>query len=107
MVANYIKVCREDEVTEGQTRAVTVNDQPLILAKQDGRVYALEGICSHDGGEFEAGKHVVDCQIECPRHGARFDIKTGEATRMPAIVGINSYEIKIDNGDVYVGVDEQ
>jgi 3-phenylpropionate/trans-cinnamate dioxygenase ferredoxin subunit len=106
MVAQFVKVCKADEIEEGRTKPVTIGEHPIILAKHNGQIYALEGICSHDGGEFEAGEKVCDGQIECPRHGAMFDIKTGDATRMPAIVGIPAYEVKIENGDVLVGVDE-
>jgi nitrite reductase/ring-hydroxylating ferredoxin subunit len=106
MVAQYVKVCRVDDIEEGKTKPVVVGENPVILAKDNGRVYALEGVCSHDGGEFEAGEKVCDGQIECPRHGARFAIESGEATRMPAVVGIATYEVKIENGDVLVAVDE-
>lgn len=106
MVVEFVKACRESEISEGKTKAVIIKDKPLILARHDGQIYALEGICSHDGGEFKADEHITDCQIECPRHGARFNVKTGEATRMPAVVGIGSYDVKVENGDVYVGVDE-
>jgi len=106
MVNQYMKACHESDIEEGKTRVVTIENKPVILVKSGGEIFALEGICSHDGGEFGADENVVDGQIECPRHGARFDIRTGEATRMPAVVGINRYEVKIENGDVYVAVDE-
>jgi len=105
MAGRYTKACAESDIEEGKTRVVAIESKPVILAKFGGEIFALEGICSHDGGEFGANEKVIDGQIECPRHGARFDIKTGEATRMPAVVGINSYDAKVENGDIYVAVD--
>ena len=106
MVAQYLKVCRENEIREGQIKSVTVDGEPVILARENGEIFALEGFCSHDGGEFDAGEKVIDGQIECPRHGARFDIRTGEATRMPAVAGIARYDVKIDDGYVHVNLDD-
>ena len=105
MVNQYIKACSVNDIKEGKTKVVTVESKPVILVKSGGGIFALDGICSHDGGEFGADEKVIDDQIECPRHGARFDIKTGEATRIPAVVGINSYDVKIENGDIYVAID--
>jgi 3-phenylpropionate/trans-cinnamate dioxygenase ferredoxin subunit len=106
MVSHFIKACAESEIEEGKTKVVLIENRPLILVKDGGDIYAVEGICSHDGGEFGADEKVIDGQIECPRHGARFDIKTGEATRMPAIVGINRFDVRIEDGDIYVAIDE-
>lgn len=106
MVAEFVKVCGENEIEEKRTKTVTVNGLPVILARENGNIYALEGLCSHDGGEFKADEKLIDNQIVCPRHGARFSIKTGDATQMPAIVGIETYKVKVENGDVYVAIEE-
>ena len=106
MVSQYKKACAESEIEEGKTKVVTIENKPIILAKSGGKIFALEGICSHDGGEFGANEKVIDSQIECPRHGARFDIRTGDATRMPAVVGVNRYDVKVENNDIYVAFDE-
>ena len=106
MVGQFVRVCAMAEIEEGKTRVFNVKNQPVILAKVDGAIYALEGICSHDGGEFGDGERLINGQIECPRHGARFNIKTGEVGRMPAVVGIKSFETKADNGDVYIAIDD-
>jgi 3-phenylpropionate/trans-cinnamate dioxygenase ferredoxin subunit len=106
MVTQFIKVCSETEIEEGKTRLFLVNEQPVIVARYNGQIYAIEGICSHDGGEFGDNETLIDSQIECPRHGARFDIQTGEAKRLPAVAGIKSYEIKVDDGQVFVAADQ-
>lgn len=103
MVGQFVKVCAAHEVQEGHTGIFSVNGKSIMLAKERGTIYALESICSHDGGYLGEGK-LAEGQIECPRHGARFDIKTGEATRMPAIVGIAKYEVKVEDETVYVAL---
>ncbi len=104
-MGEYVKVCRADDLADGGTKNVKVDGQSLLLARTDGTVYALDDLCTHDGGNLAEGK-IIDGQIQCPRHGAQFDLKTGDATQMPAVAGINSYDVKIENGDVLVALKE-
>jgi len=103
MTGQFVKVCRLDELEEGRTNPVDVEGRTVLVVKAEGAVYALENICTHDGG-FLGEADIVEGQIECPRHGARFDIKTGEATRMPAVAELETFEVKIENGDVLIAV---
>jgi len=75
------------------------------MAKEEGKIYAFDNICTHDGGLLGEGV-IYDRQIECPRHGARFDIATGQATQMPAVVGIQTYEVQIEDGEILVNIPE-
>jgi len=102
MTSDFVRICAEDELAEGEIMPVKFEDKRILLARYDGEVYAIDDICSHDGGELGDGD-LVDGQIQCPRHGARFDLKTGAATRMPAIIGIDSYETKIEDGAIFIG----
>jgi 3-phenylpropionate/trans-cinnamate dioxygenase ferredoxin subunit len=104
MITQFEKVCKVDDLDEGAARVYRVGDISVLVAKIDGQIYAIDNICSHDGGDLGEGT-VVECQVECPRHGARFDIRTGEVTRMPAVEDVDTYEIKIENGEVYVAVE--
>jgi 3-phenylpropionate/trans-cinnamate dioxygenase ferredoxin subunit len=103
MVAEFVRVCKESDISDGSVRAYEVDGRSILLSRVDGRIYAIDNVCSHDGGDLGEGE-LVDGQIECPRHGARFDVKTGEATRMPAVCRVDSFEVKIDKGEVYVSV---
>ena len=105
MIAQLEKVCRIDDIPEGTASVFHVNGRSILVARHDGKVYALDNICTHDGGDLGGG-NIVDGQIECPRHGARFDISTGEATRMPAVCEIDKYDVKIVNGELFVTVTE-
>jgi 3-phenylpropionate/trans-cinnamate dioxygenase ferredoxin subunit len=103
MVDEYTKICAEADIAEGEVRTFEVNRRPIAVAKYDGIIYAVDDICTHDGGDLGAGQ-VVKGQVQCPRHGARFDLKTGDATRMPAVFGIETHEVKIVGGEIYVAV---
>jgi len=103
MAKRYYKACQENELAAGQTRIAEINNRRIILINHDGQIHALENLCSHDGGELGNGK-ILGSEIECPRHGGRFDIKTGQATRMPAIVEIESFETKTEGGHIYVAI---
>jgi len=101
MVAEYERVCKVDDIPDGTARAFPVGEHSILIANQDGEYFAIDNVCSHDGGDLGDGT-LVDGQVECPRHGARFDIRTGEAVRMPAVVEVDSYPVKIENGNIFV-----
>jgi 3-phenylpropionate/trans-cinnamate dioxygenase ferredoxin subunit len=105
MDEKMVKVCSEEEISDGEIRAFDLNGARIILARKGDQVYALEDTCSHDGAELSDGD-LVDGQIQCARHGGRFDLKTGEPTQMPVVVGINSYKVEIRDGDVYVSLEK-
>ncbi|MEO6912826.1 MAG: Rieske 2Fe-2S domain-containing protein, partial [Candidatus Baltobacteraceae bacterium] len=60
-------------------------------------------VCTHDGGELDQGD-LEDCRIRCPRHGALFDVRTGEALTLPAILPVPTYPVRIEGEDIYVSV---
>jgi 3-phenylpropionate/trans-cinnamate dioxygenase ferredoxin component len=106
MVQEYIKACTEDEIPEGKIKAVELNGVPIAIARYNGQIYAVDDICTHDGGNLGEG-NIINGQVQCPRHGARFDLKTGQVIRMPAVIGINTYEVKIENGEIFVAIPKQ
>ena len=105
MIGQYFRVCAADEILEGHVKDFELNGTNIILTKVQGRIYALDNLCTHDGGDLGGGD-IVDGEIECPRHGARFDLKTGAATRFPAVEGIRTYDVKIENGELLVAMSE-
>ncbi|MDA7977173.1 MAG: non-heme iron oxygenase ferredoxin subunit [Pirellulales bacterium] len=94
-------VARTSEVSDPGKILVEVEEQLVALFHVDGQFYALDDVCTHDGGPLADGE-LDGCQIICPRHGARFDIKTGAALTMPATFPTQSHEVKIEDGQVYV-----
>lgn len=105
MTTEYVKLCEESEIAEGQVKTFEVKDRPIAVARWQGSFYAFDNICTHDGGSLGDGD-LVKGQIQCPRHGARFELKTGQVTRMPAVIGIETYETKVENGEVFAAIPE-
>lgn len=103
MEEDFVKVCSVSALVDGVAKSFTIGEQVIILARWDGKVHALSGECTHDGNDLD-GSTVADGQIECPRHGAKFDIATGDAVRLPAVVGLRKYEVKEDGGEIFVAI---
>jgi 3-phenylpropionate/trans-cinnamate dioxygenase ferredoxin subunit len=103
MVGEYTKICAESDIPDGGVRTFQINGRPIAVARYDGAIYAIDDICTHDGGNLGEG-NVIKGQIQCPRHGARFDLKSGQVTRMPAVFGIGTYDIKIIDGEIYADI---
>ena len=84
----------------GEYQVVYDGDTPIAVFNIDGELYAIEDICTHDGGELTGGV-IEGRQVECPRHGARFDITTGEALTPPAYEPTAKFPVKVEDGVVY------
>ncbi|MBD3167999.1 MAG: Rieske 2Fe-2S domain-containing protein [candidate division Zixibacteria bacterium] len=105
MQDQMINVCSLHDVPEGKAKTFVVNDRDIVIARYDGKFYAFDNLCTHDGGILGDGE-IYDGEIECPRHGARFDITTGEATMMPAVADIETYDVHVDNDDIFVALSD-
>lgn len=99
-----VKVAAASEVPDGGRKSIVVDELPALLLHIGDDWYCIEDVCTHDGQPLTDGP-VADCQITCPRHGAMFDVRTGKATKMPAIEPIRTFPVTIRDGDVYVEVD--
>ena len=92
-----IDVCPLAELGPGQMRLVTWEDLEIGVINCAGTVYAIEDRCSHDDGPLAEGElDEASCTIECPRHGSRFDLKTGKPLGLPAYVPVDTYPVIID-----------
>ena len=98
----FVKVASENQITDGSIRPFKVNGIALALANLDGQFYAIADVCTHDGGDLGAGEVVDGCCVECPRHGGKFDLKTGQVKALPPTVPVKTYEVKVEGGDVFV-----
>jgi len=103
MADEFHKVADVNDVPEGQAKVFEIAGRRLALCKVDGTMFAIDDICTHDGGPLGEGE-LDDHQIECPRHGARFDIRTGKALCLPAVVAVKSYPVEIRNDQVWIAV---
>ena len=97
-------MAREDEVPLGEVKVVQARDKSLALGHcEDDTWGAIDNVCTHDGGVLGEGE-LEDCLVECPRHGARFDLATGEVKALPAVFPVNAYPVRVVNGEVQVDV---
>lgn len=105
-MSDWIRVCARAELAPGQHRALDVDGAQVLVANVDGEFLAVEDICTHDGGELAGG---IQCgfEIECPRHGARFDLRTGAALCAPAYEPVAVFPIRIDEAGVVWVRDER
>ena len=104
-MSEYVKVTTLGEIPEGHAKIFEVDDSRVALCKVNSQVYALADVCTHDGGPLGEGD-LDGYEIICPRHGARFDVRTGAVLAFPAIMPVDTYPIRIEGEDVYVALEE-
>ena len=98
---DWITVCNVGEVEDGDHRVVDLDGTAVLVVRVGDGFFAIENVCTHDGGELTGG--CVDAgTIACPRHGARFDLASGEALSAPAYEPVATFPVRIDNGMVFV-----
>ena len=101
-MAEWVKVAQVGEIPEGRVKTVLAKGQRLALAHLVGGTYhAIEDRCTHDNGPLGEGALVED-QVECPRHGARFNMKTGQPVTLPAVIPVISFRVKVVGNDILV-----
>lgn len=100
-MSEWVRVAHADEVQAGAPFATTLDDDALVLARLGDDIVALEDLCTHDGSDISGGC-IVDGAIECPRHGARFCLRTGEVLSPPAYEGLHVFPVRIEDGVVWV-----
>jgi nitrite reductase/ring-hydroxylating ferredoxin subunit len=102
-MSEFIKALSNSELEEGSILAVRINGERIALYKIGGEIYATSEMCSHSDCSLEDfGKIVESDQVECICHGARFRIKTGEVTRVPAEVPLKTYAVRVEENEVWV-----
>jgi 3-phenylpropionate/trans-cinnamate dioxygenase ferredoxin subunit len=104
-MADWMTVAREGEIEPGRAVVVEAGGRRLALCNVEGQYYCIDDVCTHDGGPLGEGELIED-QIECPRHGALFDVKTGRAVTLPAVLPVDTYEVRVEGGEIKVMVDE-
>lgn len=100
-MTDWIDICAENALTNNENIIIDVDGTEVAVFKIDGHFFAIEDVCSHDGAEIASGELVGD-EIVCPRHGARFCVKTGEVKCAPAYENIDTFPVQIENGRVMV-----
>jgi 3-phenylpropionate/trans-cinnamate dioxygenase ferredoxin component len=91
-------------LADGQTRSIAAGRRMIAVARSGDAFFAIEDICTHDGAPLTGGE-IEGGEIICPRHGARFCLRTGEALTPPAYEPVRVFETKIEDGHLWVRAD--
>ncbi len=97
------KVANLSEIAPGTTRRVVANSTGILLCNVDGIVYAIEDVCTHDGGPLDQGELEGEVVV-CPRHGATFDVRTGDALTLPAVAPVMTFPVTMEGDDILVEI---
>lgn len=100
----FVNVAAVGDIKPGKAIRVEIGDESVAIFNVDGTLYAIGDICTHEEASLSDGDVFGDC-VECPLHGAEFDIKTGEAKTLPAVIPVPTYTVKIEGDAVLVSVD--
>jgi 3-phenylpropionate/trans-cinnamate dioxygenase ferredoxin subunit len=103
-MTEWTRIAGRDEVPDGEARVFRAGGSRLAVCRVGDEYFALDDRCTHDNGPLGEGL-VEDHEIECPRHGARFDIRTGKALVLPAVVPVRVYPVRVAGDDVEVALD--
>lgn len=100
-MSKFIPVAREEDIPPGTCLHLNLEEESVIVLNINGEYFCIADLCTHDGGPLEDGQ-VIDHQIECPRHGARFDVRTGAVTRLPATDPIPTYLVRLEGEQIWI-----
>lgn len=103
MAVDFVKVAKVAEIPAGGIKFAQVNGTPIALCNVEGQIFAVGNVCTHDAGPLSGGT-LEEYAIECPRHGARFDVRSGKVLCLPAAVPIPTYEVKVEGEEIRVRV---
>ena len=99
--STFVTVAKVGEIPDGGMKTVRLGDQSLAIFHVGGGYHALEDVCTHDGGPLAEGL-LEGFEIECPRHGARFDVRTGAVLSLPAMVPVPRYDVRVLGDEIQV-----
>ncbi len=99
----YYEIGLTDEIPVGERLFIEVDEQTIIIFNIDGEFFAIDDECTHDHNPLADGE-LSGHQITCPRHGAKFDVKTGKALTLPAVKGVNTYPLRVVDNKLEIGI---
>ena len=104
MLNEFVVVAKVAQLKDNSMINVVAEGEEILLAKIDGEVYALDDCCTHALGMLSMGElHADTCEVQCPIHEGRFDLRTGEVTAPPAEEPVPAYVVRIEGDDILVG----
>ena len=103
-MSEFLRVAGRAELLPGGKKLVDLDGRAIAVFNVEGRYYAIDDVCTHDGGPLAEGE-LEGAEIRCPRHGARFDVRTGKALSFPAIEPVDTHPVEIRGDDIYVALE--
>ena len=108
-MAEWVTLCSISELPPGEREVFGVDGKWIAVLNVSGKVYAIEDLCTHDGNVLaydlqDRPSKLIGHEIECPRHGGRFDLRTGKATRSPAEIDVSWFQTRIQGDDLQIFV---
>jgi len=100
-MGDFLFAAKDDELPEGGKLLVDVDGEMLLLFRIAGELFCIDDVCTHDGGTLSDGEY-EGFEVKCPRHGARFDVRTGQAMCMPATQPTGKHETRMEDGRILV-----
>jgi 3-phenylpropionate/trans-cinnamate dioxygenase ferredoxin subunit len=104
-MSEFIKVAVRTDLPAGGKKLAEVDGRAIAVFNVDGTIYAIDDVCTHDGGPLAEGE-LSGCEIQCPRHGARFDVRTGKALCFPAFEPVATHRVEVRGDDVLVALSD-
>lgn len=101
----FYAVADVSEVPNGQRIFLSIGEENIVVFNIAGRFFAMGDVCTHDGGTLGEGE-LDGYQVICPRHGARFDVRSGKALTLPAVTDAPYYPVRVNGSDIEVGIPE-
>jgi len=101
-MTEFVKAASKNEIPDNGVKVVEISGQRIALCHSQGGFYAIADLCSHDNAPLDQGE-LCEGEIECPRHGARFDIKTGKALCLPAVLPVPTYPVEVRGEEIWIG----
>lgn len=99
----YTQIAPLTDFPSGERLFVELDGKPIVVFNLAGTLFAIGDVCTHDNGPLGDGE-VDEHEVVCPRHGARFDLRSGKATSLPAVVDIPAYAVRLVDGMVEIGI---
>jgi 3-phenylpropionate/trans-cinnamate dioxygenase ferredoxin subunit len=102
----FVEIAPASELPTGERLFVELGDKPIVIFNIAGQFFAIGDVCSHDEGPLGDGL-IEGYHVVCPRHGAEFDIRSGQAVHMPAVIDIPAYPVRVNGGTIFVGIPKE
>ncbi len=104
-MSEFFKVADRHELPVGAKKLIDLDGRAIAVFNVDGEYFAIDDVCTHDGGPLAEGA-LQGSEIRCPRHGARFDVRTGRALCLPAVEPVATHAVEVRGDAIFVSIDD-